>query len=146
MRFFEHILIRNCDVAASLKSTKQGKACGEHFIFADNEILTILSTLFTSFLTHDNIPSEFIKSVISPMLKSKTGDITNISNYRPTALVTAMSKIFEFCLLDILQLFLTTSRNQFGFKQQHSTDLCIFLTKTSAQYYNKFEALYIRRF
>ena len=77
MLIFEHILIRNCDVATILKSTKRGKACGvdglaaEHFLFADDEIWTILSTLFISFLIHGHIPSEFKKSAISPILKSR---------------------------------------------------------------------------
>ena len=47
------------------------------------------------------------------------------SNYRPIAIVTAMSKIFELCLSRIMDIYLFTSDNQFGFKQKHSTDLCI---------------------
>ena len=42
--------------------------CTEHFIFADDKILTMLSTLFTSFLIHGHMPSEFMKSAISPKI------------------------------------------------------------------------------
>ena len=65
----------------------------EHFIFADDKILTILSTSFNSFLTNGYIPSEFIKFLQFWKVKLVIL-LTNISNYRPIALVTAMSKIF----------------------------------------------------
>ena len=34
------------------------------------------------------------------------------------------------------ELQLDTSDNQFGFKKQHSTDLCIFTVKSVIKYYN----------
>ena len=37
------------------------------------------------------------------------------NNYRPIAIVTAMSKIFELCLSTIMDAYLFTSDNQFGF-------------------------------
>ena len=39
-----------------------------------------------------------MKSAIIPLIKNKTGDACDKNNYRPIALVTAMSKIFELCL------------------------------------------------
>ena len=33
-----------------------------------------------------------MKSSIAPIIKNKTGDTSDIDNYRPIALVTAMSK------------------------------------------------------
>ena len=59
--------------------------------------------------------------------------MSNINNYRPIALVTAMSKAFE---RHILELFLTTIDIQFDFKKQHSTDICIFATKSVIKFYN----------
>ena len=41
-------------------------------------------------------------------------------------MVTAMSKIYELCLSRIMDAYLYTSDNQFGFKRKHSTDLCIY--------------------
>ena len=40
-----------------------------------------------------------MKTVIVPIIKNKTGDTSNKNNYRPIALVTATSKLFEICLL-----------------------------------------------
>ena len=65
-----------------------------------------------------------MKSAIIPLIKNKTGDTNDKNNYRPIALVTAMSKIFELCLSEKLNDHLTTSDNQFGFKAKHSTDMC----------------------
>ena len=66
-----------------------------------------------------------MKSAIIPLIKNITGDTNDKNNYRPIALVTAMSKIFELCLSEKLNDYLTTSDNQFGFKAKHSTDMCI---------------------
>ena len=56
------------------------------------------------------------------------------------ALVTAMSKIFELCLSEKLNDYLTTSDNQFGFKVKHSTDMCIYAVKSVVKYYNHFHS------
>ena len=47
---------------------------------------------------------------------NRTDDTSISNNYKPIALVTAMSKIFELCILTIFELFLTTTDNQFDFK------------------------------
>ena len=36
-----------------------------------------------------------MKTTIVPIIKNKTGDTSHKNNYRPIALVTAYSKIFE---------------------------------------------------
>ena len=68
-----------------------------------------------------------MKSAIVPIIKSKTDNSSDKINYRPIALVTVCSKIFELCLL---KLYLDTHDNQFGFKKQPSTDMCIFTLKS----------------
>ena len=98
----ESLVFRKNDVAAGLKATKCGKACGvdgltaEHFIHADESILSILSILFNSFFIHVFFPESFMKSTIAPIVKNKTGDSSDTNNYRPIALVTAMSKILYY--------------------------------------------------
>ena len=41
---------------------------------------------------------------------------------------------------NILEPYLTTTDNQFGFKKQHSTDMCIFSSKSVIKYYNYFSS------
>ena len=52
---YEPFAVKNFDIAADLKATTYGKACGvdglaaKHFIYEDESILSIL---FSSFFTH----------------------------------------------------------------------------------------------
>ena len=42
------------------------------------------------------MPDAFMKTSIIPILKNKNGDTSAKSNYRPIAIVTAVSKIVMF--------------------------------------------------
>ena len=79
----------------------------------------------------------FMKTAIVPIIKNKTGDTSDKNNYRPIALVTAASKIFELCLSVILENYLFTHDQQFGFKSKHSTDFCIYTVKSVSKYYTQ---------
>ena len=76
-----------------------------------------------------------MKTAIVPIIKNKTGDTSHKNKYRPIALVTAASKLFEICILEILKTYLITHDHQFGFKAKHSTDMCIFTVKTLVKYH-----------
>ena len=78
-----------------------------------------------------------MKTAIVPIIKNKTGDSSDKGNYRPIALVTACSKIFEICLLKMLEIYLNTHDHQFRFESQHATDMCIFTVKSVIKYYTK---------
>ena len=137
------IIITPFNVLDALKNIKCGKSCGvdgisaEHFVFAHSRIHVLLSLLFSAFITHGYLPDMFMKTAIVPIIKNKTGNTSDKNNYRPIALVTAASKIFELCLSVILEDYLITHDQQFGFKRKHSTDLCIFTVKSVTKYYTK---------
>ena len=137
------ISITPFNILDALKSIKCGKSCGvdgisaEHFVFAHSRIHVLLSLLFSAFITHGYLPDMFIKTAIVPNIKNKTGDTSDKNTYRPIALVTAASKIFELCLSIILEDYLVTHDQQFGFKKKHSTDLCIFTVKSVTKYYTQ---------
>ena len=59
-----------------------------------------------------------------------------MNNYRPIAIVIALSKIFELCIMRMIEAHLVTGDNQFGFKREHGTDLCIYTVKSGIKYYN----------
>ena len=96
-----------------------------------------LSLLFNSFLYHGYLPAEFMKTAIVPIIKCKTENTADKNNYRPLALVTAFSKMFELSLLEIIEKYLDKHDHQFGFKKQHSTDMCIFTLKSVIKYYTQ---------
>ena len=97
----------------------------------------LLSLLFSEFITHGYLPDMLMKTAIVPIIKNKTGDTSDKNTYRPIALVTAASKNFELCLSIILEDYLVTHDQQFGFKRKHSTDLCIFTVKSATKYYTQ---------
>ena len=74
------------------------------------------------------MPAELMKTTIVPILKNRQGDTSDKNNYMPIAIFIALSKIFELCIMRKVETQLITSDNQFGFKRDHGTDLCIFIT------------------
>ena len=52
-----------------------------------------------------------MKTAIVPIIKNKTGDASDKNNYRPIALVTATSKIFELCVCVIMENYLVVKAN-----------------------------------
>ena len=76
-----------------------------------------------------------IETTIVHIVKNKCGNITDSNNYRPIALATIVSKLFESVLLMKCEQILTTSANQFGFNTGHSTDLCIYALEEFIEYY-----------
>ena len=91
-------------------------------------------------LNHGHAPTAFMKTSIIRILKNRNGDSSDKNNYRPIAIVTAISKLIELCLSKLLDTFLVTSDNQFGFKRKHATDLCIYTVKSVIKYYNYFSS------
>ena len=131
-------------VSVAIGKLKCGKACGsdrlfaEHYIHADSQLAVLLSTFFTSALTHGHVPDAFMQSILVPVIKNKSGDSNDVNNYRPIALVTIASNFFEMILLDVMESFIVTCDNQFGFKKKHSTGHCIYALKNVISYYNWF--------
>ena len=78
-----------------------------------------------------------MKTAIVPIINKKSGNSSDKANYRPIALVIACSKKFESCLLIMLEKYLHIHDQQFGFKNQYATDMCIFTVKGVIKYYTK---------
>ena len=64
-----------------------------------------------------------LNSVIIPLEKNKFGDLSDKNNYRPIAISSIISKVFENIILHRIEDYLWTTDNQFGLKAHHSTDL-----------------------
>ena len=67
--------------------------------------------------------------IIAPIIKNKSGGLSDNNNYRPIALATVASKLFESLILSRATPFLITRDNQFGFKKHHYIEMLIFLLK-----------------
>ena len=124
-----------------LKSLSNSEALGvdglpsEAYKYAPPALIAWLSIFVNACLSHQFIPTQVLKVVIVPLLKSKLKDPSVSSNYRPIAIATIISKIIEKALLHRLESFLYTSDNQYGFKKGHSTEMCIWTLKNMVDYY-----------
>ena len=91
--------------------------------------------LFTSMFIHGHAPESMVETVLVPVLKNKAGDLSDTNNYRPIALSNVISKLIEIIILDRCKMQLSTTDYQFGFKQKHATDMCIYVLKEMIDYY-----------
>ena len=105
------------DIENVLKQQKIGKSAGadhihaEHLIHASDRLTVLLSILYTSIMKHGYVPSKMLDTTLTPIVKTKTGDVTDKNNYRPIAVATSMSKIMELLTLSKTECFLNTSDN-----------------------------------
>ena len=109
--------------------------CAEYLKFSHAKIHTLLALCFSVCISHGYLPADLIATTIVPIVKNKSGNLSDSNNYRPTALATIVSKILESVLLMKCSDCLNSCDNQFGFKSSHSTDLCIYTLKEYIEYY-----------
>ena len=74
------------NISSTFKLLKIGKACGvdgvsaEHFLYAHDILHVFLSLLFTSFITHGHLPSNFMKTALVPIIQINAGDTSDKNN------------------------------------------------------------------
>lgn len=138
----EGMVVTPGEVRYAIEKLAENKACGpdrttaEHLKHASSKITVLLALCFTGFLIHGVLPDSMITVLLVPVIKDKTGKISGTENYRPIALASVISKVFEQILMDRLKEYLITMDNQFGFKSKHGTDLCIYSLKEVVSKYN----------
>lgn len=89
----------------------------------------VLAICFNGVMAHGLLPESMLSVALLPVIKDKAGKVGSLDNFRPIALAWVLSKVLERILLDRFWGYLGTTYNQFGFKTQHSTDLCIYALK-----------------
>ena len=87
--------------------------------YASPSVHPLLSICFNAFIVHGFLPSDLTDTVLVPIFKEKTGDISDTGNYIHIALASVVSKVFEMSLLVKLEKYLYSSDYQFGFKPKH---------------------------
>ena len=100
-------------IIENLRETKLGKSAGidglaaEHFSFTRTVAhLALLFTCVLKLLNHGHVPTAFMKTSIFSDLKNRIGDSSDMNNYRPIAIVTAMCKLFKLYLSKLQAAFL----------------------------------------
>jgi len=71
------------------------------------------------------------------LVKSKSGDLSDVNNYRAIALANSLSKILETVLFEFIASKDPADEYQFGFRKHLSTTLCTQLQvfKKTVNYY-----------
>ena len=98
------------------------------FIKESAEVLApTLTKIFNICLDQNTFPDELKIACVIPIFKKS--DPMTCGNYRPISLISAFSKIFEKCLFNQINSFLTKfnviNPNQFGFQQNTSTEMAV---------------------
>ena len=135
-------VINHSDLSSAITRLKNYKACGPDGIAAEaikygGKLLSVhLTLIFNMCTAHCYLPLDMMQTTIVPLLKNKSGDISDASNYRAIALSNCMSKLLESVLLHSFQSHDTAKDEyQFGFKPGHSTSLGCSVLKQVVDYY-----------
>lgn len=122
-------------------SMQRGKSPGhdnlsiEHLKYAGVHMPRVLSMFFNLCLCHGYLPTELTQTVVVPIIKCKTGDASDINNYRPISLATVLAKVLDSLLNDTMQQYVELNEAQFGFRAGMSTESAILCLKQAVRYY-----------
>ena len=129
------------EVANALNKQKVGKAVGpddipmEALIYGGFRLCVHIALLFNMFIKCKFLPSKFMESVIVPLVKCKSHDLSDMSNYRAIAISTSISKLFESVIAHYIEHEEDADKYQYGFKAGHSTGLCTNVFKRTVDYF-----------
>ena len=105
----------------------------EAFIHGGHRLQLLLSCLFNLFLHYGYVPDAFHRATIIPLVKCKTGDMTDVNNYRAIALSNSITKILESLLYKFIDSQDAANEYQFGFKNNHFTAICTHIFKKTVR-------------
>ena len=75
--------------------------------------------------------------MIIPLVKCKSGDLSDLNNYRAIAISTSLSKLFDTVIAFHFVSDDSCDAYQFGFEKGHSTTLCTNVMKRTVEYYTQ---------
>ena len=121
---------------------KPGKASGsfitaEHILHGSPFLTIHLHLLFNSMIQHGYVPSDFLKGVITPIIKDSEGDTSSVDNYRGITLSNIFAYLFEHAVLLKTGNLLVTDDLQYGYKKRHSTSHAIYSVKRCIDYFTE---------
>jgi hypothetical protein len=138
------------DIDCAIRALKLGKAAGddniapEHLVYAHPSVISHLKNLFNVILSHSHVPSIFGSGIIVPILKDRIADVSKLDNYRGITLCNVISKIFEICLYNKFESYLSSHHLQHGFKKHTGCQDAVFIAQQVANYFtSRGSAVYI---
>ena len=129
------------EVKHAIAHMKRGKSPGhdglsvEHLRHAGGHLPRVLALFFNCCVSHGYLPKNMMKTIVVPIVKNKTSDISDKTNYRPISLATIVAKIFDFLLNTYLISNIKLHDAQHGFREGLSTETAILCLKKAVKYY-----------
>lgn len=129
------------DVTKVIKSMVRGKSPGhdhlsvEHLRHAGTHLPRVLAMFFNLCISHSYLPSPLMRTIVVPIVKNKTGDISDPANYRPISLATVIAKVLDSLLDTYMAPRISLHDAQFGFRPRLSTESAIMCLKRTVRYY-----------
>ena len=71
--------------------------------------------LFNSFIQHSYVPQEFLRGVITPLVKDTEGDYSDPGNYRGLTIGVVFSYLFEHAMLSKVGHLLNSDSQETAF-------------------------------
>jgi len=136
LSFFHESII---DLGIDRLSTGQGFDCvhSKHLKYSGRSYRELLSRIFSAMMIHSYIPKEMLRGYVKPVLKDKSTSRTSSDNCRPIMNSSNFLKLFEYCLLPILQRELDINSLQFGFTRGSDCQSAITFAKEVISYYTR---------
>ncbi|CAH2100477.1 unnamed protein product [Euphydryas editha] len=91
--------------------------------------------LYNLCVSHGHLPDAMMMTLVVPIVKNRTGDVADRSNYRPISLATIIAKVLDSLLDTYLKKAIKIHDAQFGFKPKLSTESAIMCLKQTVRYY-----------
>ncbi|CAK1597452.1 unnamed protein product [Parnassius mnemosyne] len=129
------------EVSEVINSMTRGKSPGhdglsiEHLVHAGAHLPRVLAMFLSLCIAHQYLPTDLMKTIVVPILKNRTGDTSDLNNYRPISLATIIAKVLDSLLDRQLRKHIHLHDAQFGFKPGLSTESAILCLKQTVRYY-----------
>ena len=104
----------------------------EAFLFAGQRLQLYLSLLFNMFLMYGYIPDAFHQSAIIPLVKCKSGDLSDVSNYRAITLSNSVSKLLETVLFKYVESHDSTDDYHYLALRKIIPHLCVLMSSKNS--------------
>ena len=126
-----------CDSLSVSKCLDYNDLTIRHFHYAHPSVFILLKEVYNSMLVHGFVPESFGNNVIIPIVKNRNANCNDPRNYRPRpiSIEPICTKLFEQCLVPVLEPFLCFHSNQFGFIPGSSCNKALFAFRTTVGYF-----------
>ena len=111
------------------------KLCILHVLYAHPAIFACLSMLFSAMMHHSYVSSKVGLNIVLPTLKNEAKSSNDITNYRPISIMPVKSKIFEKCIVYIIEPYFKFSDNQYGFVNNGGCGKALFTYRHVVNYF-----------